>query len=246
MQLITCPGCRAQLLISDERAPKCGKCGEPIWYQTKQAPGLFARLRARLFTKKEKRAKSAPILPSSYTNLQAKADLLAKKTWGAREDIKAVRLDLPPKAIAHHAAYDELIAALLRHVHKIAPNISVPMMTPRVVVAPMTEAAGQFIEQDGWVKITVNPSFFHNMPAARAILCHEICHYVLFANGIRQSPTLENERLTDTAIFVFGLGDIFLEGYQRSESEYRTGHRLGYLNDEEYIYLKQYVTELRS
>jgi hypothetical protein len=59
-------------------------------------------------------------------------------------------------------------------------------------------------------------------------------------------PELENERLTDAAVFVFGLGDIFLAGYQREPGEYRPGHKLGYLSASEYEYLSGYVSRLRS
>ena len=48
--------------------------------------------------------------------------------------------------------------------------------------------------------------------AARAILCHELCHYVLLASGIREPTTSENERLTDAAMFVAGIGRYFHDG----------------------------------
>jgi hypothetical protein len=245
MQTVTCPNprCGVQLLISSERSLKCGRCGEPLSVQIKKTTGFFARLRNNLFRKKSSHASAST---TGYTKLQAKVDLLAKRTWGSREDIKSTRLELAPKAIERHIDHGQIVGALLKHVRLIAPNISVPVMTPRVVVEPMCGAAGQFIEQDGWVKIAVNPSFWNNIAAARSILCHELCHYILNANGIRQSPDSENERLTDAAIFVFGLGTVFLAGYQKSASEYRVGHRLGYLTDDEYEFLKHYIPHLRG
>ena len=179
-------------------------------------------------------------------SLRAKVDLLARKTWGCREDIEKSRLELAPKVILGHTDHSQLVTALLKHVRAVAPGISVPMMTPRVVVEPMCEAAGQFIEQEGWVKIAVSTAFYDDMPAARSILCHELCHYVLNANGIRLPQTIENERLTDTAIFVFGLGEIFLSGYRKSSSSYRTGHQLGYLTTDEYQFLRSYIPFLRG
>lgn len=88
------------------------------------------------------------------------------------------------------------------------------MMTPRVVVERLPDAAGQFVEDDGWVKITVGSEFLREPAAAQAILCHELCHYVLGANGIREPTTKSNERLRDVAMFVFGLGEVFLAGYR--------------------------------
>lgn len=242
MQIITCSRCRAQLFVSSARAPKCGSCGEPLSSSIERPPGLISRLRKRWF----KRREAAPVSPESYPSLRAKVELLARKSWGSREDIANSCLELAHKAIQGHTDHGQLVAALLKHVRGIAPGISVPMMTPRVVIEPMCDAAGQFTEQDGWVKIAVGPAFYNDVPAARSILCHELCHYVLNANGIRQSPTIENERLTDVAIFAFGLGEIFLSGYRKSATNYRAGHQLGYLSDGEYQFIRRYVPQLRS
>jgi hypothetical protein len=136
---------------------------------------------------------------------------------------------------------EEAIGVMLNHVRRIAPRLNVPMLTPRVSVQGMALAAGIFSEEDGWVKITVDNKFFEDRPAALAILCHELCHYVLSASGIREAETLENERLTDVAMFAFGLGNVFLSGYRRKAgTNYRPGHRLGYLTDAEYEFASQY------
>ena len=242
MQIINCPGCDAQLLLSNSRAPKCGNCGGSLSRKIKEQEGFIARLRKRWFKKPE----ALPVSPVAYPNLRSKVELLARKAWGSREDIENSRFELAPKAIQEHTDHGHLVAALLKHVRGIAPGISVPMMTPRVVIEPMCEAAGQFVEQDGWVRIAVSQAFFDNKPAARSILCHELCHYILNANGIRRSLTIENERLTDTAIFAFGLGDIFLSGYRKSANQYRAGHQLGYLTDDEYQFVRRYVQQLRT
>jgi hypothetical protein len=135
---------------------------------------------------------------------------------------------------------------MLRHARQVAPRLNVPRFAPRVIVQPLCDAAGQFVEEDGWVKITVASTFFDDTLAARAILCHELCHYVLNASGIRDPSRAENERLTDAAMFVLGLGDIFLTGYRRAPTaEYRAGHRLGYLSDAEYQFAAGYVSWLR-
>jgi hypothetical protein len=240
VEIVTCPKCRAQLFVSNARALKCGSCGRPLRYKTEKSPGFFSRLKSRLFRKGR-----AAASPEIYPNLQSKVELLARKTWGSREDIERSRLELAPKAIQGQTDHGQLVTSLLKHVRAVAPGISVPMMTPRVVIEPTSEAAGLFVEQDGWVKIAVSPAFYDDLPAARSILCHELCHYVLNANGIRQSPTIENERLTDTAIFAFGLGEIFLAGYRKSATNYRAGHQLGYLSDAEYQFIRGYVPQLR-
>lgn len=249
MQVITCPSCRTQLFLSFERAPKCGKCGAAI-NLAPLAPTFLSRLLRGLFGKRpadERKAKSpTSISLEAHKNLQAKATLLAKRAWGSREDIASVRLILELGVIERAGTHSEIVAGLLKHVRRVAPNLSVPMMTPRLTVEPLAFAAGQFFEFDGWVKIIVSQNFFNNRAAAQAILCHELCHYVLSANGIRVSPYLENERLTDTAIFVFGLGELFLGGYKQAPTENRAGHRVGYLSDDEFSFLERYVPYLRS
>ncbi len=179
-------------------------------------------------------------------DLKNKIERLVKVAWGAREDSANLALDLRADAISSLGQYELIVTALLKHVRRVAPGLSVPMMTPRVVVERLPDAAGQFVEDDGWVKIVVGSDFLREPEAAQAILCHELCHYVLGANGIREPTTKANERLTDVAMFVFGLGDIFLAGYRTKPGvEYRSGHRLGYLNDAEYEHIRDHVTELR-
>ncbi len=135
---------------------------------------------------------------------------------------------------------------MLAHVQRVAPALNVPYMTPRVVTGPVIGAAGLFSEQYGWVTITVSHAFFADRSAARAILCHELAHYVLNANGLREPGQLPNERLTDVAMFVFGLGDIFLAGYKTAATEYRPEHKLGYLSDAEYQMLDRLVLDLHG
>jgi hypothetical protein len=179
--------------------------------------------------------------------LKAKVSMLATRALGSQEDIGSTPFVLSPSMVSN-LGHQELVKALLQHVDKVAPLLEVPFMVPRIVIERLCDAAGQFVEdEEGWVRIVVGMNFFNDMPAARAILCHELCHYILGANGIRAVPTIENERLTDVAIFVFGLGDIFLAGYQRApETNYRVGHRLGYLSDHDYAALNRYVHQLRS
>jgi hypothetical protein len=178
-------------------------------------------------------------------DLKNKIERLVKVAWGVREDSANLALDLRADAISRLGQYELIVTALLKHVRRVAPGLSVPMMT-QVVVERLPDAAGQFVEDDGWVKIVIGSDFLREPAAAQAILCHELCHYVLGANGIREPTTKANERLTDVAMFVFGSGDIFLAGYRTTPGvEYRSGHRLGYLNDAEYENIRDHVAELR-
>jgi hypothetical protein len=239
--LIKCKKCKKENSYSPERSLKCGYCGGPLSLEPIRAPpSVWARLKG-LFI----RHPSAPIEPAG-SNIRSKLDRLANAAWGTREEIAHKAFLLDPSDL-RGLSHEAMVTRLLAHTRDIAPRLNVPRLTPRVAIEPLVSAAGQFVEQDGWVSIAVATNFFRDESAALAILCHELCHYVLNASGIREQPTEENERLTDAAMFVFGLGGIFLSGYRRAPSgEYRPGHRLGYLSDAEYRYADRYVEHLRA
>jgi hypothetical protein len=120
-------------------------------------------------------------------------------------------------------------------------------MTPRIEISEIEGAAGQFAKNDDWVKLILSTEFALKAAASRAVLCHELCHYILFANGIWLADRADNERLTDVAIFVFGMGDIFLNGFRSQDVAFnKRGHRVGYLTDLEYHFLSREVTRPRT
>lgn len=252
METVKCRNCGATLILSATRGKTCGRCGNPIAKVQQSQKWPFVSWVTKLFppepTQKEIPVKSTKRAGDEQNGLLAASiDDLARRSWGGRDEIARRSLFLTRNRIDGLASQSEIVKEMLDHVRRVAPALDVPMLTPRIVTERLCEAAGQFVEQDGWVKIAVGSHFFDNVNAAVAILCHELCHYVLEANGIRKKPTLANERITDTAMFVFGLGDLFLAGYKvPGTTEYRTGHRLGYLLDTEYNFADQYVRELRT
>jgi hypothetical protein len=143
---------------------------------------------------------------------------------------------------------ERVLEALLNHARQVAPGLSVPYYVPRVQIVSLTDAGGQFREEpDGWVTVAVADQFLTNRPAVQAILAHEACHYLLASAEIKEPDRHQNERLTDLCMFICGLGKVYLAGYRTglSQPEYRRGHRLGYLTDEEYQFADRYVLELR-
>lgn len=75
-----------------------------------------------------------------------------------------------------------------------------------------TEGSGVFIEID---------SDMMNFPdAVAATLCHEVCHKWLHVRGIRSSPEIDNEILTDITAVFLGFGKIMLNGCQTSRVRY--------------------------
>jgi hypothetical protein len=281
-----CKNCGVTIVICIRRGTKCGNCGEELaGARSARRRAFFKQFFGFLGSSHRNREKvdkypiPAATLPKS--DLQLKIEKLARKAWGGRDDIVATSLTLPVNMVLRLSSHSDMLKEMLRHVHKVAPALSVPMLTPRIVIEPMSIAAGQFVEQDGWVKIGVrrlrtitatfclpagcsassrsgtsdslivrsvlSTNFFSKPQAGIAILCHELCHYILGSNGIREKPTIENERLTDAAMFVFGLGELFMAGYKQvPNSEYRSGHRLGYLTDEEYAATARHVLSLRK
>jgi hypothetical protein len=207
---------------------------------------LTGRRRRLLGIGAPRAAERAPSQVVIGADLERMVQRLVPLAWGPREATKGIDLPLDPDALPRTGNYEQLIKALLSHVRQVAPGLAVPMLVPRVTTGRVDGAAGQFVEQDGWVTVTVGSEFFSDYQAGCAVLCHELCHYVLSANGVRETGTLTNERLTDVAIFVLGLGDVFLRGYQKAPvGDYRPGHRLGYLNDAEYRFLDTLVFDLR-
>src|SRR6266404_354128 len=216
MRIAVCRSCGATLIISADRLPVCGRCGEQIpeakseiarirssrrWLTLKWIgvigvmvglSAAFVEFRAeissRLFPAFEafrsvqtakayatwfayvglaaliglstwvlarRRTRGSDFGPPQTqpsepngANLKRKIERLAAEAWGAREDILANKLALRQESISKLVSPSEFVTTLLRHVSNVSPNLSVPMMTPRVVHERLCEAAGQFMEQD--------------------------------------------------------------------------------------------------
>lgn len=190
-----------------------------------------------------------PLEFSEFYSLQWHLGELTKRAWTTQESFQQEPFVLRSSDFAHTTAPAQVVEILLRHARLIAPGFEVPYMVPRVLVEAIPFAAGQFeVDEEGWVTIKVGLDFFEDKLAAQAILAHEVCHYILDNSGIRKSDIEQNERYTDLCMFVCGFGQIFLAGYKReiAQSEYRLGHRLGYLTDAEYEFAQQYVMQLRQ
>ncbi|GEM_PF-3606705 len=127
-------------------------------------------------------------------------------------------------------------------------------------------AFNRTLPQAGIVELTKNHDIFVEIreeyklspSILAAILAHEVMHVYLNNHSIRLADTLENERLTDIAVFYFGLGVLYVNGIiKKSRQHDSLGNesivqtKLGYLEDEEIAFLfaklarwKDYSTEL--
>jgi hypothetical protein len=186
-----------------------------------------------------------------FTQLKLMLDRLAEVAWKTFGSLQPREFVLDPSTMPPCRSPNDLegvLEAILQHAQRVAPGLSVPYFVPRVQVVSLAGAGGQFREEAaGWVAITVADRFLTNQQAVRAILAHEACHYILESAEIREADRDQNERLTDLCVFVCGLGELYLEGYRARAAplEYRRGHRVGYLTDEEYQFAHSYVLEVR-
>src|SRR5262245_59037414 len=89
MLLITCtnPACRAQLFLSPERLPVCGRCNHPISPETMKAAAQTASPRRAIHSflqnlfRRQSRATNDHGPIGDLAALQKKADALIKRAW---------------------------------------------------------------------------------------------------------------------------------------------------------------------
>lgn len=188
---------------------------------------------------------SFPTFPDLATQLRE----LAIQAWTTEQSFQHSQFLLNPTDFVKVTAPAQVVEILIRHAGRVVPGFSVPQLVPLVSVVPLPAAAGMFkVDEEGWVTIELGANFFQDQLAAQAILAHEVCHYILENSGIRKSDVNLNERYTDLCMFICGFGEVFLAGYRRdaAQQDYRPGHRLGYLTDDEYRFAQRYVIQLRQ
>lgn len=190
-----------------------------------------------------------PVPIPDFKSLELQLRELASKAWTTEASFQYSPFVMNPSDFTHVMEPVKFVELLLHQARNTVPGFQVPYMAPRVLIEAIPFAAGQFhVDEDGWVSIKVGSDFFEDKLAAKAILAHEVCHYILENSGIRKSDFLLNERYTDMCMFICGFGQIFLAGYKQkmAQNEYRSGHRLGYLTDAEYEDASRYVMQLRQ
>jgi hypothetical protein len=190
-----------------------------------------------------------PLNIPDFNALESQIKELALLSWTTLESFHYSPFAMDSNSVSNIKNLDQFVEKLLHHARKTVPGFNVPYLTPHIVVENIQTAAGLFqVDEEGWVTIKVSEKFLQDTLAAQAILAHEVCHYVLENSGIRKNDFLLNERYTDMCMFVCGFGHIFTSGYKReiAQSEYRMGHRLGYLTDAEYERANSYVMQLRQ
>jgi len=89
--------------------------------------------------------------------------------------------------------------------------------------------------------IKVSSNYEKKSKALGAILAHEITHFVLNTKGIILSNKEENERFTDLAAIMLGLGKLMLNGHEANP-----GNILGYLTFIELVYAYEKQNAMRG
>ena len=202
-----------------------------------------------VFASRRKAPRPPPPIPKGKAvpcpDLDDKLIGLARRFWRSQETLAAVDFRLNPQLVPS-SSYEAAAKALLKHARTVAPGIGMQSLVPQVVLKGDTCAAGSFnLQEEGFFHIDLDPQYAGNRAIAHAILAHEICHYVLAANGLHLRDSGENERLTEAMVFALGFGDIYMAG--RSALRSAAGdHSLGYLSDLEADFLYVRADELRG
>lgn len=126
---------------------------------------------------------------------------------------------------------------LEREAESILSHVGLDKCTPKCSfaktpdgVAGMTQNTPSPFE----ITITVSDKFRGKATACRAILAHEICHKVIFMNGIDYkypAPEALNEIFVDLCTIYIGLGKTVLDGYIDEDTDTL---KMGYLKPDMY------------
>lgn len=109
--------------------------------------------------------------------------------------------------------------------------------TPQCSFSETSDGVGGYTyaaRTDNLLPITVSKEYIGNRAAILAILAHEICHKVIYVNGIRYNAPFEmmNEVFTDICTIYVGFGNLILNGYITSNNKHTS--YLGYLQFDVY------------
>lgn len=107
------------------------------------------------------------------------------------------------------------LRAIYAHARRWAPGLDVPMAVPRFrFLPPGASSTGAFaVSEDGWTSIEACSSLKGRPDALARVLAHEACHHFLFHCGLADRvDARRNERLTELAMFVCGLGEVAIDG----------------------------------
>ena len=125
--------------------------------------------------------------------------------------------EFDPNSISNINNDDDLNAAA----RKMMDFVNLEKYVPQCTFCKTKENVGGFTFQrsDNIVPISVSELYKGNNAAVLAILAHEICHKVIYINGIRFDGAFDfmNEIFTDICTIYVGFGILILNGYRTSK-----------------------------
>ncbi|NJM95861.1 MAG: hypothetical protein HC800_00390 [Phormidesmis sp. RL_2_1] len=162
-----------------------------------------------------------------YHALQKQIEVLAARGWPKDEASWNSSFILHPTALDTASHPHQILEILIYHARQSTPGFEVSQC-----VLPST----------------LESVLVSHRLGAQALLSRALCQQILQNSGLNQQDVTLNERDTDICLFVCGFGRVFLKGYQKLplQMQQRLGPRLGYLSDVEYIFVHQYIMQLRK
>ncbi|MCR4802850.1 MAG: hypothetical protein K5895_07590 [Lachnospiraceae bacterium] len=112
--------------------------------------------------------------------------------------------------------YEDPMGSLKVEADNMLSFVGMGAYNSRIHVENLQGAAGYIkLTDDMWADITLDLDVYKDVDKVMATLAHEICHKLLFKNGIyfREPTEIENEIYADLATFYVGFGYFTMRGY---------------------------------
>ena len=156
-----------------------------------------------------------------------------------------------PSVNFHLNFYEDPIGSLKVEADNMLSFVGMGTYFSRIHVESLKDAAGYInLTNDICADITLDLEIYKDIDKAMATLAHEICHFILFKNGIyfREPIKIENEIYADLATFYVGFGYFTMRGhlfYKKTRTVETVGDKIkknititnkhyGYLTPESY------------
>lgn len=116
--------------------------------------------------------------------------------------------------------FDNPVNSIKEEADNMLKFIGMGMYTAKVYIKKLDGASGNIqLTSDMYAEITLDEEGYKIVDDVMVTLAHELCHKILYQNGIyfRHFLELENEIYADLATFYVGFGDLTMKGYKIKE-----------------------------
>lgn len=121
--------------------------------------------------------------------------------------------------------HDDPYNTVKEEAEKMMSFVGMGMYTAKIKVEKLHNAAGLIeLTNDMYANITLDKDVFEDSDRILATLAHELCHKILYKNGIYFKGIMdyENEIYADLATFYVGFGNLIMLGY--NTETYKSGY----------------------